>query len=418
MVRFANQEARRFEREFAPWARDRAVATLRGLSKSQRLAVITGHHSEMEQLNASFLSERGMRDISAFPEHVFVHTFPTDGIGRANTADNNEEIDTRNLSTHAAVEAILSKELTLSCSAIAKTGPNPGPDILFRVVNGRDVSCFGTSRRQKDYARTMYPFGIVLDEGCVLSAYRNDAGTLQEKGRPHRKSKYDRGTKLTAIQPDPAEAIPHALENFTRFSTYENNAGLRMGRDINEFVVSGVNASKFYINMDDPWLMGSGPHDSPCYGEDPKKHLSTMLTVFNQFPEMGLLVTHHGQTKSMVMKDGEWTDPASGLGIGAMHEADIRASREAVVSFPQVSFDVVQTHMWASGDMPAESELNFLSVKGNPNPEHLLTADSSGKTALFKAVEAGKARHIPEDFLSQNLSMQSSDTPGVTLADV
>lgn len=418
MVRFANQETRRFEREFAPWARDRAVATLRGLPKSQRPAFINGHHSEMENLHASFLDEREMRDINAFPEHIFVHTFPTDSTGRANTAANNEEIDVRKLSTRAAIEAVLSKQLTLSCSAVAKSGRNPGPDIVFRVANGRDVACYGASKRQKDYAPTMYPFGVILDDGCILSAYRNDAGTLQEKGRPHRKSKYDPGTKLTAIQPNPNEAIPNALEEFTRFSNYENPASMRMGRDLNEFVVSKTSTSRFYINMDDPWLMGDGNPDNPQYGEHARKHLSDILHLCRQFPEMQLSVTHHGQLKPMISKDGEWFESESGQSIQALHEADLQTCRAAVVSFSSVSFDVVETHMWASGAMPAASELDFLKTHGNPRPEHLLSADADGKTALVKAVESGRARHIPEDFLFKLQDTMLPDATGGTLGDL
>lgn len=198
------QEIRQFTKEYSPWARKnlsdqiKYARTLRSLQTGEK----DESKQQIENLQSAFYnrfanqkedfenskSETSVENISKKYGAIFVHTFPIEGISRWNTGMNNEQLDANSLSSQELLSNILKNKPDLSCSSVSM-------DKRF-------------SSQPDD---TMYPIGIVMRGGNILSAYRYDAGTLTEKGAEHKKSKYDPKTQDTSIQENVSQQIDDVL---------------------------------------------------------------------------------------------------------------------------------------------------------------------------------------------------------------
>ena len=337
------------------------------------------------------------RDIKRYKSHVFVHTIALEATGRANTGMNNEILDTQNMSPAESIRRVLGGNISLSCSAIPKKTDPPRPERSFVLETNGEKSVFGMNRRAKEDAKTMYPFGLILEEGLILAAYRNDAGTLIEKGRHHRRSKYDKRTKDSAIQENIRESIDHALEPATRFMGHEDHGAQQMGRDLNELVVSHTKAGHLFLNLDDPSCSAGEAKESYHYGRKVKALIAEVEALATEFPHLPMMIQHEGEIKECTRGAGELI--LSGEPLTNVVARKLEAERQFVTRVMGGGWEAVEAHMWASGDMPAETEGKYLSE--NLKETHLLARDAEGDTALHTAARTGRNRHIPKGILEK-----------------
>lgn len=205
-------EIGKFTKEYSPWARENLAKEIRELRNTT--LVNPENETKIKELRDNFykrfqdqkidfeesLSERDVRSIAEREGVIFVHTIPTSGIHRRNTSDNNEKVDLDNLDPSDIIEKIIQENPDLSCSSVSFTKK------IFDV--------------EKEKSGTMYPFGLVMGSGTILSTYRFDAGTITEKGRAHKKSKYDPEVSDTSIQPNISEKISNVIDR--KFDRYKN----------------------------------------------------------------------------------------------------------------------------------------------------------------------------------------------------
>lgn len=266
-------EIRNFTKEYSPWARQkladefkraRIMRDLKEVSPEDTKEKITKLQEDFYQRfveqKSNFensLEERDITNIAKEKSVFFVHSIPTNEINRWNTGMNNETGDISQLSVDDILKNIKEKSPDLSCSSVSfkeRSSPN-----------------------EKERVGTMYPFGVVLSKGIVLSTYRYDGSTLSEKDKKHKKSKYDPDVKDTSIQENIGEKVNSVLDRkYDRYlnpeSGYydgyidketgligskepEGKQGFRgefNGRDFDEFVVSKPKIDGLYVDMDNP----------------------------------------------------------------------------------------------------------------------------------------------------------------------
>jgi hypothetical protein len=263
------QEIRTFTREYSPWARKdladqiKYARTLKSLQTGQKDESI----QQINDLQSAFYNrfanqkenfensklETDVENISQKYGVVFVHTFPIEGMSRWNTSMNNEQLDANSLTSQDILSNIIKNKPDLSCSSVS--------------IDKRFSS-------QPD--DTMYPIGIVMRGGNILSAYRYDAGTLTEKDAGHKKSKYDPKTQDTSIQENVSQHIDDVLtrkydsaqnpetgynDMHQNYKTGEleprQNTNEYIGNSnsdahvFDEFVIEKPQIDGLYINMDD-----------------------------------------------------------------------------------------------------------------------------------------------------------------------
>ncbi len=172
-------------------------------------------YKEQSDLKSSFESEEKERDIETLSKdkgYIFLHGIPTKNRNMNNTAENNPAMKTSGMSTEDKLSLLMGLEPTVSASVL-KEG-------------------------QQD-AQTYYTFGVILGGGKVLSAYKEDSGTLAES-LYSRRSKYDRETKQTSIQPN----ITAHLDEAVNAPVESRNWG-----KYNEIVVEQPKVAGLYINL-------------------------------------------------------------------------------------------------------------------------------------------------------------------------
>jgi len=172
-------------------------------------------YQEQSELKSTFESEAQMRDVESLSKkegYVFLHGVPTKNRGMKNTAENNPTISTTAMSTKEKLSLLMGLEPTISASII-KEGQE-------------DIESY-------------YTFGVILGGGKVLSAYKEDAGTLAESIFS-RKSKYDTQTQKSSIQPD----IQKNLNEATGTSMKSSHQG-----NYNEVVIESPKVAGLYINI-------------------------------------------------------------------------------------------------------------------------------------------------------------------------
>jgi hypothetical protein len=403
-----NQARREFTKEYSPWAREALARKLREAPKAKRAGLLAESERGWGKKQADFEASiaLGTRDIKTHKEHLFVHTIPLIATGRANTTKNNEVVDTASLSPKELVAGALTG-VSLSCSAVARNqGPwRPEHQYFLEDEEGYQ-SRYGGGRRLRDEGKTLYPFGIVLSEGTILSAYRNDSGTLAEAGRAHRKSKYDTRTKESAIQDGIADSLEHALDPLPRLSKFQESGGQRMGRDLNELVISDSKPGSFFINLDDPWFDPDEPANSKKSGES---LLAEIETLTGEFPSIPITAQLDGKTQ-LLSRGPRGLETAEGSPIQEIltsrREMAMAPDRRIVLRAKEAPFEDLEAHMWARGDMPREREEEYLkdNLRSKESREgfcqRLLKTDTSGKTALEAAALSGRTRHLPKKFLN------------------
>ena len=137
-------------------------------------------------LKSTFESEARERDVETLSRekgYIFFHGVPTKNRGMNNTAKNNPLLKTGAMTTEDKLSLLMGLEPTISASVLKEGEKN---------------------------AQTYYTFGVILGGGKILSAYKEDLGTMVE-GVYSRRSKYDSETKETSIQPNIIERLDEAV---------------------------------------------------------------------------------------------------------------------------------------------------------------------------------------------------------------
>ncbi len=167
------------------------------------------------ELKSTFESESEERDVESLSKKegfMFLHGVSTKNKGMKNTSMNNPSLDSQGMGTEEKLSLLMGLEPTISASII-KEG-------------------------QED-SKSFYTFGVILGGGKVLSAYKEDAGTLAES-MYSRRSKYDNQTTESSIQPDIENNLDEAMDSSTKKS---------WKGDYNEAVVENPQVAGLYINV-------------------------------------------------------------------------------------------------------------------------------------------------------------------------
>lgn len=304
------QEIRQFTKEYSPWARKKLADLIKIARLSDRLKnpdieeknkkiakLQEDFYQRFQKQKEEFESSLESREVSNIAKKygvIFVHTIPTKNINRWNTYMNNQEINVHELSTEDLIKKIEERSPDLSCSSVS----------FKRRYSPNDVD---------KKVGTMYPFGVVLKKGTILSAYRYDAGSLTEKGVAHKKSKYDPKTQDTSIQPEGAEKIDEVLNRkYDRYLNPESGyydgyinqktgeissqkpkgtegyRGEMTGIDFDEFIISKPVIDGLFIDLDNPTLA-----DSWYRGE----RLEPINNLVQKFPNTPVYIKQDNEIK-------------------------------------------------------------------------------------------------------------------------
>ncbi|MSU54980.1 MAG: hypothetical protein EXS46_00390 [Candidatus Taylorbacteria bacterium] len=174
-----------------------------------------GIHDIFEQ---DKIKERDIANISQDKKVLFLHTLPIEGL-MGNTSENNSILDTENITSIDKMRIVLGIEPTLSVSTIN--------------LSGEDV--------EKGF-KTMYPIGLIIGKGTVLSAYGGDAGTYADSPFV-RRSKYDRTLK-SSVQEDISGNLQKAIKRESGSGTTHSAVEL-----YNEVVVENPKVSGIFLDM-------------------------------------------------------------------------------------------------------------------------------------------------------------------------
>ncbi len=311
-----------FTKRHAPIARQEQAARLKMIRLRREIGLIDdeGERLEIQEAQKSFedrfgkqeiaytqeaLDVRSVEQISEKEKVIFVHAVPLDIDESMNTQMNNPVASTSKMSVPERIGMIVHEDISVSCSTVP----------------------LGTEKQYgKKVPKTMYPFGVVIDSGTVLSAHRYDGGiSTVSKTAKHRK--YDKGEQDVSVQPNIAAQLEYALHG--PFSDeYERelekkhghiNKGSQVGTgsDYNEIVVEKPKVSGFYIDADKTY-------EAECVRErqmhsdarvcDPV-HYGTynfegfrwreMKKILAEFPDVPVYIREHGQVKEYICTDGE-----------------------------------------------------------------------------------------------------------------
>lgn len=177
-------------------------------------------YEEQKDIHDVFEKEKDKgRDVTSISKEkrvLFLHALPLDGYGMGNTSENNPNIDTEKMTSVDKTRIVLGIEPTISVSTINISGENSGNKF-----------------------QTMYPMGLIIGEGTVLSAYGGDAGTYSDNPFV-RRSKYDRRLK-SAVQENFTENMERAMKGEAGEGT------MQMGW--NEVVVENPKVSGIFLDM-------------------------------------------------------------------------------------------------------------------------------------------------------------------------
>lgn len=177
---------------------------------------VNSFYIDQSGLKSSLENEKEKRSVESLSKKhdcIFIHGIPwQEKVGAGNTSENNAFIKADNITVEDRIKLIMGLQPTISVSVLKE----------------------GTRKE------SLYPFGLILSGGSVLSAHNDDAGTVA-KNLYYRKSKYDHDekTKGTSIQPNIEENIEKSLK---QKSPQEM-------RHYNEFVVEEPKIAAFYVNM-------------------------------------------------------------------------------------------------------------------------------------------------------------------------
>lgn len=310
-------DIRRHTQTYAPLAR----SELAGRIKMQRLRKELGLISEEEEqesiakLQDNFdkrfdeekeafeiesHNERSVAEVSKNKRVLFVHSIPFDDIdSQANTSMNNQLISTEEMNTEERIGMIIHEQPSISCSTVSlDTSPQ-----------------YGTGFK----AKTMYPFGLVVDEGTILSAHRNDGG-IETISRTAKHRKYDTQDKDSSIQPNIEAQIEYAIEgNFSR--EYDRKFEARYGeidkgysgtshKDYNELVIAEPHISGFFIDAVETYkLEEQAQYRAPQMKIDKYNFTGVrwkkMKDFVSKYPDVPIYIRERGVITEYVFIDGK-----------------------------------------------------------------------------------------------------------------
>ena len=409
-------DIKQFTKTFSPWHRLKVAKELKLLPKNEKIEKLAAFYEEEGVRRDALLAEQPIRQVkgnAVLQNHLLVHTFPLSPSERSNTGMNNW-MDTSKLGPEETVSRILSGVSSLSCSTVA-TQKAPPPSIPSCYIGDQ---CYNSYKLEK-LIPTLYSFGLVIDEGEMLSAYRNDAGTLLEPLSKMRLPKYDREIKdKTSIQPNFEEALKHSLKELPQYHKYEGYTGMGMGNDLNELVVKSPKVSHLFINMDDPKLLDQTYERKRGRFSDAKLgQVKEFEKLCSSFPSLPVKVIYQGKTQEMSYDPKTQSVRAADASLTDLFMQNRRRDQSNYFEFEEgTNFQAAQLNMWATGGMDAKTEMEFLrenvygreADKLDPSSYHI--KDKAGKSAVHYAIESGKTRHIPEAVLAQCLDDMHPDT--------
>ena len=176
---------------------------------------LANFYSSQAELKSIFEREGKDRDVTVLSKekgYIFLHGVPTKLRQMLNTSANNPTLNTKSMDAGDKLSFVIGLEPTISVSVVKE--------------GNSDLKAY-------------YPFGIILGGGEVLSAYKEDSGTIAE-GLHSRRSKYDAETKSTNIQPEAGVKLQSAVDFPLKHSTWGEH---------NEVVVEDPKAVGLYLDL-------------------------------------------------------------------------------------------------------------------------------------------------------------------------
>lgn len=187
-------------------------------------SLLKDFYNEQSEIKTKLEEEREQRDLAKIAKErgvTIVHGLPLDSFEMNNTSENNTLINTKEVDAQSKIQMILGIEPTLSTSTI--------------------------NEKSKYNKGIMYPFGVILGGGEVVSAYQGDAGTETESLYA-RRSKYDKNLTKSVIQNNITKKIEDAIENPLAIGERSEDGALGMG--FNEIIVENPKVSGLYVDLE------------------------------------------------------------------------------------------------------------------------------------------------------------------------
>jgi len=186
--------------------------------------------SKQKEIIENEKKERSVSEISKEKNVLFCHAIPLHvETGDSSFSQNNTLIKTNEFSVEEKIKMILGVEPTISVSTINKENQT--------LARG---------------------FGLILNEGQVLSAYAGDAGTLLDKGIYNRRSKYDRELETSVIQKDIENNLNFAINHLQKRDQKTNSSVETMHQGWNELVIENPQVAGLFFQKDN---QGNAPSD-------------------------------------------------------------------------------------------------------------------------------------------------------------
>lgn len=410
-----------FTKRYAPVARQDQAAKLRMIRLRKKIGLIDedGEKKELEQTQKDFDDKfkdlehihkqeesnlRSVEQISKKEKVIFVHSVPLDIDERWGTQDNNTMIQTEQMNILERVGMIVHEDISISCSTVS-------------------------TDTEKEYGKktpkTMYPFGVVIDSGTILSAHRYDGGiSTNHKIAKHRK--YDRGDQSVGFQQHIEGQIEYALHG--PFShQYEKdfqkkhghiNKGSNLFGSYNELIVEKPKVSGFFIDADKTHELEYVRKKQMSYSDtsvyDPMDHSAytfegfrwkEMKKVLAQFPDVPVYIKEHGQMKEYVCRDGD---------LRAVQEDGKVEKTEATHRVDEYELPHATKHFHTRD---TESEIR----KAKENGSYSFTAKELGviiDQKLYDGVSNTEGNTPYSKFLAQKFMLAFVDSESVPFDDV
>lgn len=250
----------------------------RGLAKESEEIILDGHelkdaraeidkfYEEQMGIQKVFeqekASERDVATVSNEKGVLFLHALSLDGYVSTNTSENNPIIDTEKMTSLDKVRIVLGVEPAISVSTRNIIGENK--------------------------VETMYPMGLIIGAGTVLSAYGGDAGTYADNPSVRRSQDDDR--LKSAVQEDFSQNMKGALE---RELSMSSSGAVGSATAWNELVVENPMVSGVFIQMN-------------SFGNEATRAVASMKQAFIMSKEFGLPVygiRHNGEMLQFLSED-------------------------------------------------------------------------------------------------------------------
>lgn len=303
----SDQDLRQFTKDYSPLARAELVAKIRiarlrkelGITdKEEELSIVHKLQQEFknrfakqkETFDKEKESTRDVETISREKNIIFVHTVPLDSFdGEANTQMNNQVVRTNKMRTMERIGMITNEHPTISCSSIKIDAPK----------------AYGHTS-----SKSMYPFGVVIGEGTVMSAHLYDGGisTISKTAR-HRK--YDKHDKDSTIQPNIGAQIEHAtnapfsddyMRKFEGKHGHIDTGSNILGGNYNDISVADPKVKGFFVDAD--FTYARSVYEIKDIRFDEKREgyrWKAMYKIFAEYPGVPIYIREHNQVKEYIL---------------------------------------------------------------------------------------------------------------------